>query len=80
MLEKQDFQTIAETFNSSIEPIKEEMRELKGEVLDVKGEVQEVRDEVQEIRLTLENETNRNINLIAEGHLNAFDPDQSSGE
>lgn len=118
MLEKQDIQTIAEIFNSSIEPIKEEILELKGEVRDVKGEVQDVRgglqdvkgeiqdvrdelqdvkgeiqdvrdglqdvkgevqdvrgevqdirDEVREIRLTLENETNGNINLIAEGHL-----------
>nr|WP_317362306.1 hypothetical protein [uncultured Blautia sp.] len=29
MLEKQDFQTIAEIFNSSIEPIKEEVREIR---------------------------------------------------
>lgn len=91
MLEKQDIQTIAEIFNSSMKPIKEELqgvqgevRELKGQVQGVKGEVLELKERVQGvedkarkleghvqgIRLTLENETNKNINIIAEGHLN----------
>lgn len=91
MLEKQDIQTIAEIFNSSMKPIKEELQDVKGEVLGLKGQVQGVQGEVLElkervqgvedkarkleghvqgIRLTLENETNKNINIIAEGHLN----------
>ena len=105
MLEKQDIQTIAEIFNSSMKPIKEELQDVKGEVLGlkeqvqgiegevlelkvqvqgVKGEVLELKERVQGvedkarkleghvqgIRLTLENETNKNINIIAEGHLN----------
>ena len=105
MLEKQDIQTIAEIFNSSMKPIKEELQDVKGEVLGlkeqvqgiegevlelkeqvqgVKGEVLELKERVQGvedkarkleghvqgIRLTLENETNKNINVIAEGHLN----------
>ena len=105
MLEKQDIQTIAEIFNSSMKPIKEELQGVKGEVLGLKGQVQGVKGEVLElkeqvqgvkgevqelkeqvqgvrgkvrklegqvqgIRLTLENETNKNINIIAEGHLN----------
>ena len=119
MLEKQDIQTIAEIFNSSMKPIKEELQDVKGEVLglkeqvqgiegevlelkeqvqgvqgevrELKGQVQGVKGEVLElkervqgvedkarkleghvqgIRLTLENETNKNINIIAEGHLN----------
>lgn len=119
MLEKQDIQTIAEIFNSSMKPIKEELQDVKGEVLGlkeqvqgiegevlelkeqvqgVKGEVRELKGQVQGvqgevlelkervqgvedkarkleghvqgIRLTLENETNKNINIIAEGHLN----------
>ena len=91
MLEKQDIQTIAEIFNSSMKPIKEELQDVKGEVRELKGQVQGVKGEVLElkervqgvedktrkleghvqgIRLTLENETNKNINIIAEGHLN----------
>ena len=119
MLEKQDIQTIAEIFHSSMNPIKEELQNVKGEVLGLKEQVQDVQSEVQEvkgqvqgvegevrelkgqvqgvqsevlelkeqvhgvegkareleghvqgIRLTLENETNKNINIIAEGHLN----------
>lgn len=119
MLEKQDIQTIAEIFHSSMNPIKEELQNVKGEVLGLKEQVQDVQSEVQEvkeqvqgvegevrelkgqvqgvqsevlelkeqvhgvegkareleghvqgIRLTLENETNKNINIVAEGHLN----------
>ena len=33
------------------------------------GEIQELKQSVQDIRMTLENETNRNIKIIAEGHL-----------
>ena len=103
MLEKQDIQTIAEIFHSSMNPIKEELQNVKGEVLGLKEQVQDVQSEVQEvkgqvqgvqsevqevkeqvqgvegkareleghvqgIRLTLENETNKNINIVAEGH------------
>ncbi len=32
-------------------------------------EIQKLRADVKEIQLTLENETNRNIRIIAEGHL-----------
>ena len=119
MLEKQDIQTIAEIFHSSMNPIKEELQNVKGEVLGLKEQVQDVQSEVQEvkeqvqgvegevrelkeqvqgvqsevlelkeqvhgvegkareleghvqgIRLTLENETNKNINIVAEGYLN----------
>lgn len=107
MLEKQDIQTIAEIFHSSMNPIKEELQNVKGEVLGLKEQVQDVQSEVQElkgqvrgvqsevlelkeqvqgiegkareleghvqgIRLTLENETNKNINIVAEGHLDPF--------
>lgn len=32
-------------------------------------ELKRLKDDVREIQLTLENETNRNIRIIAEGHL-----------
>lgn len=43
-------------------------------------ELKKMNAKIAEVQLTLENETNRNIRLIAEGHLNAFDSGQSSGE
>ena len=32
-------------------------------------EIQKLKSDIKEIQLTLENETNRNIRIIAEGHL-----------
>lgn len=50
MLEKQDIQTIAEIFHSSMNPIKEELQNVKGEVLGLKEQVQDVQSEVQELK------------------------------
>ena len=50
MLEKQDIQTIAEIFNSSMKPIKEKIQDVKGEVLGLKEQVQDVQSEVQELK------------------------------
>ena len=50
MLEKQDIQTIAEIFNSSMKPIKEELQDVKGEVLGLKAQVQGVKGEVLELK------------------------------
>ena len=38
-------------------------------ILKIYEELQEVKAEVKEIRLTLENETNKKIDIIADGHL-----------
>ena len=46
--------------------ILEAIEELKSEVKSVKSTLG---DEIKSVQLTLENETNRNIRLIAEGHL-----------
>jgi len=37
---------------------------------DINDRVQNIESKVRGIEITLESETNRNINLIAEGHLN----------
>ena len=36
----------------------------------LQGDVQSLKERVTNIEITLENETNRNIQLVAEGHLN----------
>ena len=47
----------------------EDVQELTRLLKPVKQELAEVHKEVTDLQLTLENETNRNIKLIAEGHL-----------
>ena len=61
--------------------LKGEVVEIKGDVAGLKwnvceleqkfeGTVELMRKDIKELQLTLENETNRNIRIIAEGHLN----------
>ena len=78
------FNSSMKPIKEELQDVKGEVRELKGQVQGVKGEVLELKERVQGvedkarkleghvqgIRLTLENETNKNINIIAEGHLN----------
>ena len=49
-----------------------EVLELKEQVQGIEGKARELEGHVQGIRLTLENETNKNINIVAEGHLDPF--------
>ena len=50
--------------------LKEDVQVLKEDVQTLKEEVQSVKERVTLFEITLENETNRNIQLIAEGHMN----------
>lgn len=78
-LTQEDLQAIAgllQPIQGEIQAMKGEIQAMKGEVQAIKGEVQAIKEDVQElarrttnIELTLENETNRNIKIIAEGHL-----------
>lgn len=46
------------------------MEKTEGQMLEsIYDDMQEVKRQVKDLQLTLENETNRNIKLIAEGHL-----------
>ena len=59
-----------QTLKGDVQTLKGDVQELKGDVQTLKGDVQTLKDRVTNIEITLENETNRNIQLIAEGHLN----------
>ena len=50
--------------------LKEDVQGLKEDVQVLKEDVQSVKERVTLFEITLENETNRNIQLIAEGHMN----------
>lgn len=49
--------------------LKEDVSGLKEDVSGLKEDVSNLEKKVTDIQLTLENETNRNIKIIAEGHL-----------
>lgn len=47
-----------------------DVQSLKEDVQTLKEDVQSLKERVTNIEITLENETNRNIQLVTEGHLN----------
>ena len=53
--------------------LKSEVSGLKAEVTVVKQDMAEVKKEVSELRLHIENVTDRNIQILAENHLNLID-------
>lgn len=77
---KSDVQTLKEevqTLKSDVQTLKEEVQTLKGEVQTLKSDVQTLNEKSDElnrrttaIELLLENETNHNIQLLAENHIN----------
>ena len=74
--EMQDVKGEMRDIRDKMQNMKGEMRDIKDEMQDMKGEMQDIKDEMQDIKrrttnieLTLENETNPNIKIIAEGHL-----------
>lgn len=72
MLEEKDLQAFAkllEPIKDDITKIKGDFTEVKQDLTEVKKDVVEVKKDVVEVQLTLENETNKKINIVAEGHL-----------
>ena len=53
--------------------MKNDMRIMKDDMQSMKGDLQEVKDRTSKLELTLENETNHNIQLLAENHINLVD-------
>ena len=47
-----------------------DVQSLKEDVQTLKEDVQSLKERVTNIEITLENETNRNIQMVAEGHFN----------
>ncbi|MBE5930326.1 MAG: hypothetical protein E7268_04585 [Lachnospiraceae bacterium] len=54
---------------SDIQSLKDEVQATNEVVQEMNGDLQFLKSEVRDLQLTLENETNRNILIIAEGHL-----------
>lgn len=71
-LTREDLQAIAgllQPIQADIQAIQEDVQELKRRTAAIEEAVQSLNQRTTNIELTLENETNRNIRLIAEGHL-----------
>ena len=54
---------------NEVSTLKDEVSTLKDEVSTLKSEVDTLKQSNTDIKLTIENELNRNIQLVAEGHL-----------
>ena len=70
---KEDVQVLkgdVQVLKEDVQVLKEDVQVLKEDVQVLKEDVQVLKERVTNIEITLENETNRNIQLIAEGHLN----------
>lgn len=54
---------------SDVHELKSDVRELKSDVRELKNDTQGLKRRMTSVELTLENETNKGIKIIAEGHL-----------
>ena len=75
-LTNEDLQAIAQL----IQPMKDDMQDMKDDMQNMKDDIDGMKDNMQvlsnrvaNVQLTLENQTNHNIQLLAENHLNLVD-------
>lgn len=69
MLEKKDLEMIAEIVREANKPIHERLDKMEARLDKLEERLDKVERKVTEIQMTLENETNKEISIIAEGHL-----------
>ena len=53
---------------SEITDMKSNITDMKSEVTDMKSDIKETKSDIKDIQMTLENVTNKNVKIIAEGH------------
>ena len=64
----QNMKTDMQNMKSDMKEMKTDMRGMKTDMQGMKTDIQDLKGRVSSIEMTLENETNRNIRIIAEGH------------
>ncbi len=73
MLEKKDIEMIAEIVGKTVselnKPIYERLDKMDSRLDKMDSRLDKMDSKVTEVQMTLENETNKNISIIAEGHL-----------
>ena len=63
-----EMKTDMQGMKTDMQGMKTDMRGMKTDMQGMKTDIQDLRGRVSGIEMTLENETNRNIRIIAEGH------------
>ena len=64
----QGMKTDMQGMKTDMQGMKTDMRGMKTDMQGMKTDIQDLKGRVSSIEMTLENETNRNIRIIAEGH------------
>lgn len=62
-----------EALYNGMQSMKDDMQSMKEDVQNLKEDVQAVKQKVTSIEVSLENETNHNIQILAENHINIVD-------
>ena len=57
-----------QNMKNDMQNMKSDMKEMKTDMQGMKTDIRDLKGRVSSIEMTLENETNRNIRIIAEGH------------
>lgn len=68
-LTNDDLQAIAQL----IQPLKDDIQDIKDDMQGMKNDMHVLSNRTSNIELSLENKTNRNIQLLAENHINLVD-------
>lgn len=61
------------TLKDDVQGLKDDVKTLKGDVQTLKDNMQNLEKRTSRIELMLENETNHNLQLLAENHINLVD-------
>ena len=67
-MEQRDIEMFADIVSKSVESVKEKIDDLDDKFVGLDKKVGDIDLQVREIKLSLENEVNPKINIIAEGH------------
>lgn len=62
-----------QSMKDDMQSMKGDMQSMKEDVQNLKEDVQAVKQKVTSIEVSLENETNHNIQILAENHINIVD-------
>lgn len=63
-----EMKTDMQNMKTDMQNMKSDMKEMKTDMQGMKTDIRDLKGRVSSIEMTLENETNRNIRIIAEGH------------
>lgn len=69
----QDLKSDVQVLKSDVQVLKSDVQVLKSDVQVLKNNVHDLNTRTTNIELTLENETNKNIQLLAENHISLID-------